>query len=219
MSKHLERDLANLKKDLLGLGTLVEESINMAMNALLRRDETLVREVMDHEYLVDEREVQIEEECLKLLALHQPVAGDLRFIVAVLKVNSDLERMGDLAFNIAKRAKYLCHSEPLSAEINFEEMVSKVRAMVRLSLDALVNQDVALAKEVCSRDDEVDRINKQMYNDLKQLMRDDPNNVERAVDMLSASRHLERIGDLATNIAEDIIFMVEGEVIRHGAWL
>ena len=216
MSKHLRRDMERIEELLLQLGAMVEESINKATIALVDRRADLIDEVIRKDQVIDHKEVEIEEECLKLLALHQPVATDLRFIVAVLKVNNDLERMGDLAINIAERAAYLNEHEPLGVPLDFNLMVRLVREMVSDSLDSLIKQDVTRARAICQKDDAVDAINKQMYEVLQARMTHEPATVKRAVTTLSASRHLERIADLATNIAEDVVFMVEGEVIRHG---
>ena len=164
---------------------------------------------------INHREVLIEEECLKMLALHQPVAADLRFIVAVLKVNNDLERMGDLAVNIAERAAYLATQEPLQVSLDFPKMAEGVRDMVRESLDALSNMNPRLARHVLTMDDEIDEANRGMFDILQELMHRDPSTIERAVHLLSASRHLERIADLATNIAQDVVYMSEGRLIRH----
>ena len=161
------------------------------------------------------REVAIEEECLKILALHQPVASDLRFVVGVMKVNNDLERMGDQAVNIAEHAKFIAENPPLGVPLDYHRMADVVRTMVRSSLDAQVNRDTDLARKVCLMDDEVDQLHSGMFEVLEARMKQDPDEIERAVRYLSASRDLERIADLATNIAEDVVFMVEGEVIRH----
>jgi len=215
MSKHLQRDLEGLKKEILGAGALVEEATNKAITALTERRTDLAEEVMRSDGEIDQQEVHVEDQCLKILALHQPVATDLRFVVAAMKVNNDLERMGDLAVNIAERAAYLSSHEPLGVPLDFPRMAERVRAMVRQSLDALVNRDAKQAWKICSDDDEVDAANRQMFEALERLMTNDPSAVKRAIHTLSASRHLERIADLATNIAEDVVFMVEGEVIRH----
>ena len=216
MSLHLQRDLDALKKEILQLGSLVESSINKALVALIERRSELVDDVFDNEKLIDLQEVSIEEHCLKVLALHQPVAVDLRFIVAVLKVNNDLERMGDFAVNVAERAKALNAQEMISCPVEFTDVVPQtIRSMVRNSLTALVKFDVEMARAVISMDDKVDEVNRLMYRDLKELMVQDSSTVERAVSLLSCSRYLERIADLTTNIAEDVIFMVEGEVVRH----
>ncbi|RMH58168.1 MAG: phosphate transport system regulatory protein PhoU [Candidatus Hydrogenedentota bacterium] len=218
MTKHFQRDLEELKKAILAEGRLVEDAFQQATRAVIKRDRELAKKVLVGDERIDESEVEIESDCLKVLALHQPVAADLRFIIAVMKVNNDLERIGDLAVDIAERAAFLSKREPLDAPVDFEGMVTAVRGQVRRSLDALVRQDAVLAREVCRCDDEIDERNREMYDILQQLMRTDPETVERAVHTLSVSRHLERIGDLATNIAEDVVFMVEGEIIRHHRW-
>ena len=215
MSKHLRRDLQSLEREIVRVGALVEEAIKKATLALIDRRLDLAKEVIAGDGAIDQREVEVEEDCLKMLALHQPLAMDLRFIVAILKVNNDLERMGDLAVNVAERASYLATHDPIGVSLDFKQMVLFVREMVADSLKALVNEDLALARAVCLKDDEVDRINKDMFVALQKLMQDDPSTIKRAVHSLSASRHLERIADLATNIAEEVIFMVAGEVVRH----
>ena len=215
MPKHFERDLEELKKDILTVGAMVENAINRAITALLDRRPELANEVVEGDNVIDEMELEVEEDCLKILALHQPVAADLRLIIAILKVNNDLERMGDLAVNIAERASYLTTHEPLAVPQNFSRMVAVVRSMVHDSLAALVALDAQLARSVLKQDDTVDEINKQMYVVMQDLMRKDPAFVERAVNMLSVSRQLERIADSATNIAEDVIFMAEGNIVRH----
>ena len=216
MSLHLQRDLEKLKKEILKLGTMVESAINNAILALNNREMSYVDEVLRLEDLINEMEVKIEEDCLKILALHQPVAGDLRFIVVSLKVNNDLERMGDFAKNIAKRARELMQEEPISTLPEFvNELPNLVRTMVRNSLDALVKLDVGLAREVIAMDDKVDEINRAMYQEVTRVAKENPSKTEIAISLLSTSRYMERIGDLSTNIAEDVIFMVEGRVIRH----
>lgn len=215
MSKHLQHDLDRLKKDILALGAMVEESIHKAIASLVRRDPELAREVLAGDDVIDRKELEVEDLCLKVLALHQPVAGDLRFIVAVMKVNNDLERMGDHAQNIAERALFLATHPPIEVDLDFARMLDAVRSMVTQSLDALVNHDPKLARAVLAQEDGVDRLNEHMFTVLQDLMTRDSGTIERAVQVLSVSRHLERIADLATNIAEDIVFMVEGEVIRH----
>lgn len=215
MKKHLERDLDSVKKQLLEVGAMVEEAVNTAIAALTERRAELVDGVLATEAEIDTREVMIEEECLKIIALHQPVASDLRFVIGVLKVNNDLERMGDQAANIAEHAAFLAANPPLGVPLDYHRMADVVRTMVRSSLDAQVNQDTDLARKVCKMDDEVDAIHGGMFDVLQDRMRRDPGEIERAGHYLSASRDLERIADLATNIAEDVVFMVEGVVIRH----
>jgi len=215
MTKHLLRDLEHLKKELLGVGGLVESAIHNATTALVDRRDDLARDVIRGDEEIDRREVAIEEECLKILALHQPVAFDLRFIIAVLKVNNDLERMGDLAVNIAERALYLTSHDPLPRPAAIDRMVDGVRSMVRMALNALVEQDIARAKKVLRADDDVDDANRQMFVEMLECMHSDPAKIDRATQVLSASRNLERIADQATNVAEDVLFMVNGEISRH----
>ena len=215
MGKHLLRDLDGLKKELLISGSMVEEAVNQSIDALVNRRMKLAKEVIEGDLQINQRENKIEEECLKLLALHQPVAGDLRFIITVLKVNNDLERIGDLAVNIAERALYLSNNEPLKVVLNFLRMAEGSRVMVQKSLDALIEMDAKLARTVLTMDDEIDDLNREMFTKLQNVMRESPDSIDRAVHALSVSRYLERIADLSTNIAEDVVFMVEGELIRH----
>ncbi len=216
MSLHLQRDLDLLKKHILQLGGMVETAINCAIIALKDRRPDLAEKVFREEKHIDQKEVFIEEECLKILALHQPVAVDLRFIVVVLKVNNDLERIGDFAVNIASRSLFLSSQSPVPCPSEFSErMGDTIRTMLRNSLDSLVRLDVALAKSVIAMDNEVDDINRNMYVQLQALMKSNPATVERAISLLSSSRYLERVADLTTNIAEDVIFMVDGDVVRH----
>lgn len=216
MSLHLHRDLDKLKKEMLRLGNMVELAINNAFLALNNRDSSYVEEVLTNEEQINEMEVQIEEECLKILALHQPVAVDLRFLVVVLKVNNDLERMGDIAKNIAERAKDLMESDVIpDLDQPMQGLPDLVRTMVRSSLDSLVKLDDQLARKIIEMDDEVDQINRDMYAAVKRLVAEQPLVADSAINLLSCSRNMERIGDLATNIAEDVIFVVEGKVVRH----
>lgn len=216
MSLHLQRDLDALKKEVLQLGNLVESAINAAILALNNRETELADKVMQYEKEINDKEVHIEEECLKILALHQPVAVDLRFIVVVLKVNNDLERMGDFAKNIAKRAIFLATQPPIPIFQEFAvDLPVMVRSMVRKSLDALVTLDVELARNVIKMDEKVDEINREMYVEVHRIIQQDASKAEVAMSLLSTSRYMERIADLSTNIAEDVMFMVEGRVFRH----
>ena len=216
MSLHLERDLDELKRDVLHLGSLVETALGNASFVLRDRRVKLAQAVYAGESVINEKEVQIEENCLKILALHQPVAIDLRFIVVVLKVNNDLERIGDLAENLTARAVYLSEREPMPEPMAIiNGMFVTIRSMLKDSLDSLVKLDVDLARKVIEQDDGVDQINRQMYDDFRQMMARDASMTEQATSWLSCSRYLERIADLATNISEDVVFMVEGEVVRH----
>ncbi len=215
MTKHLERDLAHVKQLVLAMGGLVEQSLEQATVALVRNDENYARRALAADREIDRKELEIDEECLKVLALHQPVAGDLCFITATMKITNDLERIGDLAGSLAERALYLLNRPPLDERLAFEEMVAHTRQMLRDGLDALISENSELAREVCTRDDKVDDFNRQHFEVLQERMKRDPGSVEAAVALLSASRHIERIADLATNIAEDVVFLVEAEDIRH----
>ena len=216
MSLHLQRDLDELKRDVLHLGSLVETALGNASVVLRDRRVKLAQAVYAGESVINEKEVQIEESCLKILALHQPVAIDLRFIVVVLKVNNDLERIGDLAENLTARAVYLAEREPMPEPMAIiNGMFVTIRSMLKDSLESLVKLDVDLARKVIEQDDGVDQINRQMYDDFRQMMARDASMIEQATSWLSCSRYLERIADLATNISEDVVFMVEGEVVRH----
>jgi len=215
MSKHLQRDIERLRKDILMLGSLVEEATDKSIKVIGRSDEKVLDELFQGEERINQMEVDIHEECLKVLALHQPVATDLRFIVAVLKVNNDLERMGDQAINIAGRVRSLMGEKPLSAPVDFAAMGEVARRMVHLSLEALVNQDVEAARRVGEMDDELDDMHAETYRIIQEAMKEDPEMIKTGVSYLTISSNLERIGDLSTNIAEETVFMEEGEVVRH----
>ncbi len=215
MTKHFERELDVLKRDILTMGIMVEESLTQALRALATRDAELAEQVIRADEWIDARENKIDEECLKLLALYQPAASDLRFITAVMKINGDLERMADETVNIAERAAFLAGQPKLAVDLPFDEMQERVRKMVKECLDALVNRDAALARSVCAADDAVDDLNRRNYSTLLDVMRKDPAGIERGVMLLSVSRFLERIADLATNVSEDVVYFVEGEIIRH----
>ena len=215
MSKHLERDLDNLQQDLLRLAASVEGAIHKAIRALQERDVPLAEEVIDGDNDIDEEENHVEEECLKVLALHQPVAVDLRRVTSVLQINTDLERMADLAEDIAERAVALARWPVIPIPADLQRMTDLASSMVRQALDAFVNLDAKLARLVCRLDDEVDRYNKSIIDELIRLMQRSPEMVEPGLSLFSATRHLERIADHATNIAEDVIYLVEGAIVRH----
>jgi phosphate transport system protein len=215
MPVHLLKDLERVKKLILEMGTLVEESISHSITALATCDRALAERVIAADAETDRREVQVEEEILKILALHQPVARDLRFLVAVLKMNNDLERMGDYATNMAERVLYLHLRGIVPTPKTMSVMADKVSSMVRRCLDSLVEGDAALARSVILSDDEVDDFRDQMFSVVLDEMRRDIAHLEQWVQILSAIRYLERIADLATNIAQDVIYMIEGEVVRH----
>ena len=215
MSKHLERDLNNLQCDLLAMAAAVEEAIHKATRALQERDAALAQQVIDGDHQIDMDENQVEEECLKILALHQPVAIDLRRIAAALKINNELERMADLAEDIAERALQLSGYPALPIPQKLQRMTDLTTTMVRQSLDAFVNLDSRQARRVCRLDDEVDRFNNDIIQELIVMMQGSQAMVEPGLSLFSATRHLERIADHATNVAEDVVYLVEGVIIRH----
>jgi phosphate transport system protein len=217
MAQHLQREIDRLKRKILALGALVEEDLRQAVKALGERDDKLARRVVETDIEIDNMEVEVEEDCLKILALHQPVAIDLRFIIAVLKINNDLERIGDLSANIAERAASIATHERVDSPYDFPVMSGKVQAMLHTALDSLVNLDSKMAHQVLAADDEVDEINRSMYERVQRHIRQTPDKMDTLIQMLAVSRNLERIADHTTNIAEDVIYMVDGEIIRHGA--
>ncbi len=217
MSIHLQRELDKLKRDLLLICSIVEEQVQKATRALLDRDAELAREVQEMDAEVDRREINLEEECLKTLALYQPVAINLRQLIAALKINNDLERIGDMAVNIARKATALAQETAVAIPADFAEMGEQTQSMLRRSLDSLVQMDVALARDVCACDDEVDQLKKKLRNQIEQQIRRDPERVDSMLRLLSVSRNLERIADYAANIAEDVIYMVDGRIVRHQA--
>ena len=215
MTLHLYRDLEALRQHLLRLGAMVERMIEEATAAFLQRDVDLARRVVSGDREVDQAEVRLEEECLKVLALHQPVAGDLRFVVTVLKVNNDLERMADAATSIAARVLQMCELPPFALPAEFPHMANMARGMTHKALECLTREDAGLARQVLEDDLAVDAAQRRMFEVLQERMRKDPAEVEAAVLTLSTSRQIERIADLSTNIAEDVVFLHEGEIVRH----
>jgi phosphate transport system protein len=215
MTLHIHREIDRLKEKILSLGAIVENNVHQAVKAINKQNRDLANKIIEADEEVNLMEIDIEEECLKILALHQPVAIDLRFIVAVLKINNDLERIGDLAVNIAERVfKFENHSN-LNIPFDYEGMTLKVQAMLKKSLDSLVKLDTNLAREVCSADDEVDAIKSDAFKKAVAEMKLDNNYVQDFTQMLVVAQQLERIADHATNIAEDVIYMVEGKIVRH----
>jgi phosphate transport system protein len=215
MAHHLRREIESLKKRILTLSALVEESVRNAVKSIQDGDHKLGKKVMELDDQIDEMEVQVEEECLKILALQQPVAIDLRFIVVVLKINNDLERIGDLASSIAARAILLSGTQKPEIKPDFSSLMEKTQIMLKKSLDALVNMDTQTAREVCLADDEVDNLNRLMHDTFKEGMKKNPEYLESMLYYLFVSKSLERIADHATNIAEDVIYMIEGGIVRH----
>lgn len=215
MTMHLQRDLEQLRKQLIDLGSRVETSTRKIVEAIVRRDLSELDELEAAEEEINSLEVDIENECLKILALHQPVAGDLRFIIVVLKVNNDLERMADQAVNLTERVQSIADEKPIEVTLPFAEMGEYVKKMVSLSLEALLKADPSVAREVLDMDDRVDELHASVFSTLRDYMRDVPDSIPAAVSCITISTNLERMGDLATNIAEEVIFMEEGSVIRH----
>lgn len=215
MSRHLVRDMERIHREVLTLSGFVEEMIDRATMALCDRSDEMAREVVDSDAEVDQREVQIEEDCLKILALHQPVAGDLRRIATVLKVNNDLERIADLAVNISQRACAINRYPQFPIPDDVRRMAALATRMVRSAMDAFVNLDADAARAVLRTDGEVDKLNVRVIDQLTETMQRDPALVPPSLHCFSASRHIERIGDHATNIAEDVIYLVEGDIVRH----
>ena len=213
--RHIERQIVQLKEKILRVGTLVEEAISKSITALINRDSALAQRVMASDEEIDRMEVEVEEECLKILALYQPVAADLRLVVAALKINNDLERVGDLAKNIAKRVAQLADAGPIDLPAEIRTMATLAQEMVRQSLDAVVNGDTALARQVREEDDAVDDARQRVRRMVLQGIKVEPERVECLLRVNSVSKHIERIADMATNIAEDVIYMVEGDIVRH----
>jgi phosphate transport system protein len=218
MTKHFQKELEKIKKLILSLGALAEEEVHMAIKAIELKDAEIAKKIINDDHKIDEMEVDIEEECLKVLALHQPVAVDLRFIVAVIKINNDLERIGDEAVNIAERVESLAKRKSSSFYYDYAKMAQKAENMLKMSLDALVNLDIDLAFKVLTSDDEVDDIQKEVYQLTKQALRAHTDEEAFLINQYLISRHLERIADHATNIAEEVIYLVEGEIVRHGRY-
>ncbi len=215
MERLFDEELKNLRERLLRMAGLVEESIELAVEALKARREEPARDVFKYEEQINLLDVEVDETCLRLMALRQPMAGDLRFITSAMKITSELERMGDLAVNIAEQALDLMTLPLLKPLIDIPRMSALARAMVKDSINAFVNRDEALARNVCERDDEIDALNNQIFRELLTYMMEDSGAISRAVGLILVGRHLERIADHATNIGEDVIYLVKGKTIKH----
>ena len=215
--KHFQRELDKVKKMILSLGALAEQRVNRVRQALENRDVELAKEIIHLDHEIDDMEVEIEEECLKIIALHQPVATDLRFLVAVIKINNDLERIGDQVVNIAQRVLHIANRPTVSFQFDYSEMAAKAETMLRMSLDSLVNQDLDLAIKVLHLDDEVDSLKDEAYDRIKEAIAEGvTEDIGYMINLLLISRHIERLADHATNIAEEVAYMIEGEIVRHG---
>ena len=215
MKKHYSEQLARLREQVLRMGGLVEQMTRRVVRALVERDIGILPEIRSMETQVNLLHIEIDEACIELIALRQPAAVDLRFIAAAMKINTDMERIGDQAINIVERAEVLLTVPPLKPLIDIPRMADIAQEMLKASLDAFVNGDDALALETIRRDDEVDQLKDQVFRELLTYMMADPSTIPRAMELILVSRHLERIGDHATNICEDVIFMVKGKDVRH----
>jgi phosphate transport system protein len=215
MERQFDEELGALNEKLLHMARLAEESVALAVKSLKDRDDTLAQDVLKRETMVNLLEIEIDELCMRLLALRQPVASDLRFITSAMKIGSELERVGDLAVNIAEVSIELLKQPPLKPLIDIPRMASLAQGMVRDALNAFVNRDEKLARSVCKRDDEVDYLNDQIFRELLTYMMNDQSTINRSVGLILIGRHLERIADHATNIGEDVIYLVRGKTIKH----
>lgn len=215
MQRHFHEELEALKQTLLAMGGLVEDQIRRVMKALLERDDAMAQEVIERDRQVNSYDVEVDEQCVSLLALHQPAAGDLRFITTAMKIVTDLERIGDQAVNIAQRVLELNREPQLKPYIDLPRMAEKAQRMVKESLDAFVARDTALARQVCGEDSEVDLLKEQIFRELLTFMMEDPRTIPRAIRLILISRFIERVADHATNIGEMVVYLVEGKMVRH----
>lgn len=215
MERFFDQELRTLKQQILDMGVSVEETIELALKGLTQRDESYFAKVHDVEKRINRFHIEIDEACLRLLARQSPMASDLRLVLAIIKINTDLERMGDQSVNIAHNGKHYIGEPPLKPLVDLPKMAEDVRTMVRMSLDAFFRGDVELARKVVLLDDGVDDFKNKIFRDLAEIMKKDPTSVERSLNLILIARNLERLGDHATNIAEDVIFIASGEDIRH----
>ena len=215
MQRHFHEEVEALKQTLLAMGGLVEDQIRRVMQALLERNDALALEVIERDRQVNAYDIEVDETCVNLLALHQPAAGDLRFITTAMKIVTDLERIGDQAVNIAQRALELSQEPQLKPYIDLPRMAEKAQRMVKESLDAFVARDTELARRVCAADGEVDALKEQIFRELLTFMMEDARTIPRGIRLILISRFLERVADHATNIAEMVVYMVEGKMVRH----
>ena len=214
MHHNFQRELKKLREKFMTLGGMVEDRIRQACSVIESRDSELIEKIINSDYEIDEMEIEIEEECLKILALHQPVARDLRFIIAVIKINNEIERIADYAVKIAKRVDIINRSSTLKLALDYRPMADMVIAMLKMSLDALVEGDSDLAHRIFILDDEVDAFRDKVYKTVKKEMCKQPEHAGSLLNAYLLARHLERIGDRATNIAEEVIYMVGGKIVR-----
>ncbi len=215
MAAHFQREISKLKQQVLSLCTQVEGQVEKAVRAVQLRDDELAEEVERLDVEIDLREIEVEEECLKTLALYQPVAGDLRFVVSTLKINHDLERIGDLAVNIARKVRGLAFDPPPELTCDLGLMCEKTQFLLRDSIDSLVSLNASEAASICTRDDEIDQMKATIRKEIELAIQQQPSKVGSLLRLLAVSRNLERIADLATSIAEDVVYLVEGRIMRH----
>ena len=215
MQRHIDTELTDLKEELLRMASLAETAIGLAVKSRVTRDAEIARQVIASDEGINTLEIEVDERCLRIMARYQPEARDLRFLAMALKINNDLERMGDQAVNIAERTLELLKEPLLKPLIDIPRMAEAAQRMVKESLDAFVQQDVARARSVCRQDDAVDQYDEQIFRELLTFMMENPAAITRSVNLILVSRHLERIADHATNIAEDVIYLVEGRTIKH----
>ena len=215
MQRHFHEELEALKQRLLAMGGLVEDQIRRVMRALIERDDALAQEVIERDQQVNAYDVEVDETCVSLLALHQPAAGDLRFITTAMKIVTDLERMGDQAVNIAQRVLEMNREPQLKPYIDLPRMAEKAQRMVKESLDAFVARDTELARKVCAEDAEVDALKEQIFRELLTFMMEDARTIPRAIRLILISRFIERVADHATNVAEMVIYLVDAKMVRH----
>lgn len=208
------REIDKLKKKFMVLGSMVEDRLQKASLAMQTRDPDLLQEIVSSDWEIDDMEIEVEEECLKILALHQPVASDLRLLVAIIKINNELERIADNAVNIAKRVQTISKDSTLAFRIDYQPMSGRVLNMFKLGLDALVTENADLARKIFLEDEEVDRLRNQAYRDVIRELNSEPGHAACLVNLYLLARHLERIGDRITNIAEEVIYLVEGKIVR-----
>jgi phosphate transport system protein len=217
MERHFDQDLDALKQQLLRMGGRTEAIIQKSVESLKRRDSGLAGEVFEDDRAIDRMEIEIDERCVSLLALRQPMASDLRFITASLKIANDLERVGDHGVNIAGNAIKLNQEPPLKPLVDIPRMADMAAGMLREALDAFVRRDAATARRLVRRDDDVDNLNRQLFRELVSFMIEDPHTITRAMELILVARNLERVADLATNIAEEVVFIAEARIIKHHA--
>ncbi len=215
MQRHFDEELKTLKEKILRMGAMVEEQVAYAIKALVERDSDRARRVIENDHRVNAMDVEIDEDCLRLIALNQPMARDLRFLTTAMKISTELERMSDLAENISERAIELNEEPQLKPYIDIPRMAERAQRMVKESLDAFVSRDSELARKVCRDDEFMDDLNQQIFRELLSFMLEDPHSISRAIRISFISKYLERIADHATNVAELVVYLVEGKIIRH----